>query len=162
VVSDFILSGVDGSLVRTTLVSFILSANHHHAHESIELCQAPYLAFVAFSRALGQSQGQVFVLLVIVVFSPPPPPRPRKPLVGLAIIIVMPALPPGNASTSNAWIPHTLMPVLAYLWILPLLPLPWPAANGIFLAAAGRKGRYARWRFPHKRSPFPRGRCEYW
>jgi len=61
---------------------------------------------VAFSRALGQLQGQVFVFFVIVVAA-------AEAAVGLAIIIVIAR----NRGTLNVErvIRSTLMPVLAYL-----------------------------------------------
>ena len=66
--------GVLGFLIRRSIITIFMS---------IELMlNAVNLAFVAFSRALGQLQGQVFVFFVIVVAA-------AEAAVGLAIIIVI-------------------------------------------------------------------------
>src|SRR5256886_14807721 len=63
--------------------AFIFKRNIITIFMSIELMlNAVNLAFVAFSRALGQLQGQVFVFFVIVVAA-------AEAAVGLAIIIVI-------------------------------------------------------------------------
>lgn len=65
------------------VVAFIFKRNIISIFMSIELMlNAVNLAFVAFSRALGQLQGQVFVFFVIVVAA-------AEAAVGLAIIIVI-------------------------------------------------------------------------
>jgi NADH-quinone oxidoreductase subunit K len=65
------------------MVAFISKRNIITIFMSIELMlNAVNLAFVAFSRALGQLQGQVFVFFVIVVAA-------AEAAVGLAIIIVI-------------------------------------------------------------------------
>lgn len=65
------------------VVAFIFKRNIIAIFMSIELMlNAVNLAFVAFSRALGQLQGQVFVFFVIVVAA-------AEAAVGLAIIIVI-------------------------------------------------------------------------
>ena len=65
------------------VVGFIFKRNIITIFMSIELMlNAVNLAFVAFSRALGQLQGQVFVFFVIVVAA-------AEAAVGLAIIIVI-------------------------------------------------------------------------
>jgi NADH-quinone oxidoreductase subunit K len=65
------------------VVAFIFKRNIITIFMSIELMlNAVNLAFVAFSRALGQLQGQVFVFFVIVVAA-------AEAAVGLAIIIVI-------------------------------------------------------------------------
>ena len=65
------------------MVAFIFKRNIITIFMSIELMlNAVNLAFVAFSRALGQLQGQVFVFFVIVVAA-------AEAAVGLAIIIVI-------------------------------------------------------------------------
>ena len=65
------------------VVAFIFKRNIINIFMSIELMlNAVNLAFVAFSRALGQLQGQVFVFFVIVVAA-------AEAAVGLAIIIVI-------------------------------------------------------------------------
>lgn len=66
--------GVIGVMVRRNIIIIFMS---------IELMlNAVNLAFVAFSRALGQLQGQVFVFFVIVVAA-------AEAAVGLAIIILI-------------------------------------------------------------------------
>ena len=66
--------GVAGFIFRRNIITVFMS---------IELMlNAVNLAFVAFSRALGQLQGQVFVFFVIVVAA-------AEAAVGLAIIIVI-------------------------------------------------------------------------
>ena len=66
--------GMYGFLTRRNLITMLMA---------IELMlNAVNLAFVAFSRALGQLQGQVFVFFVIVVAA-------AEAAVGLAIIIVI-------------------------------------------------------------------------
>ena len=65
------------------VIGFVLKRNIITIFMSIELMlNAVNLAFVAFSRALGQLQGQVFVFFVIVVAA-------AEAAVGLAIIIVI-------------------------------------------------------------------------
>jgi NADH-quinone oxidoreductase subunit K len=65
------------------VVAFVFKRNIITVFMSIELMlNAVNLAFVAFSRALGQLQGQVFVFFVIVVAA-------AEAAVGLAIIIVI-------------------------------------------------------------------------
>ena len=65
------------------VVAFVFKRNIITIFMSIELMlNAVNLAFVAFSRALGQLQGQVFVFFVIVVAA-------AEAAVGLAIIIVI-------------------------------------------------------------------------
>jgi NADH-quinone oxidoreductase subunit K len=65
------------------VVGFIFKRNIITIFVSLELMlNAVNLAFVAFSRALGQLQGQVFVFFVIVVAA-------AEAAVGLAIIIVI-------------------------------------------------------------------------
>ena len=65
------------------VAAFLLKRNIITIFMSIELMlNAVNLAFVAFSRALGQLQGQVFVFFVIVVAA-------AEAAVGLAIIIVI-------------------------------------------------------------------------
>ena len=64
-------------------MGFIFKRNVLTVFMSIELMlNAVNLAFVAFSRALGQLQGQVFVFFVIVVAA-------AEAAVGLAIIILI-------------------------------------------------------------------------
>lgn len=66
--------GIAGFLYRRNIITVFMS---------IELMlNAVNLAFVAFSRALGQLQGQVFVFFVIVVAA-------AEAAVGLAIIILI-------------------------------------------------------------------------
>ena len=65
------------------MVAFVFKRNIITIFMSIELMlNAVNLAFVAFSRALGQLQGQVYVFFVIVVAA-------AEAAVGLAIIIVI-------------------------------------------------------------------------
>src|SRR6202007_563088 len=65
------------------MVAFVFKRNIISIFMSIELMlNAVNLAFVAFSRALGQLQGQVFVFFVIVVAA-------AEAAVGLAIVIVI-------------------------------------------------------------------------
>ena len=64
-------------------VGFVFKRNILTVFMSIELMlNAVNLAFVAFSRALGQVQGQVFVFFVIVVAA-------AEAAVGLGIVIVV-------------------------------------------------------------------------
>jgi NADH-quinone oxidoreductase subunit K len=66
--------GVIGFLFKRNIVTMFMS---------IELMlNAVNLAFIAFSRALGELQGQVFVLFVIVVAA-------AEAAVGLAIVILI-------------------------------------------------------------------------
>jgi|SRR5271155_4839775 NADH-quinone oxidoreductase subunit K len=66
--------GVIGFLFKRNIVTMFMS---------IELMlNAVNLAFIAFSRALGQLQGQVFVFFVIVVAA-------AEAAVGLAIVILI-------------------------------------------------------------------------
>ena len=65
------------------VVGFVFKRNIITIFMSIELMlNAVNLAFVTFSRALGQLQGQVFVFFVIVVAA-------AEAAVGLAIVIVI-------------------------------------------------------------------------
>jgi NADH-quinone oxidoreductase subunit K len=62
---------------------FVFKRNILTVFMSIELMlNAANLAFVAFSRALGQVQGQIFVFFVIVVAA-------AEAAVGLGIVIVV-------------------------------------------------------------------------
>src|SRR3979490_1763988 len=68
---------------RLGVIAFIFKRNIITIFMSIELMlNAVNLAFVTFSRALGQLQGQIFVFFVIVVAA-------AEAAVGLAIIIVI-------------------------------------------------------------------------
>ncbi len=65
------------------IVAFVFKRNVITVFMSIELMlNAVNLAFVAFSRALGRLDGQVFVLFVIVVAA-------AEAAVGLGIIILI-------------------------------------------------------------------------
>jgi NADH-quinone oxidoreductase subunit K len=65
------------------VIAFIFKRNILTIFMSIELMlNAVNLAFVTFSRALGQLQGQVFVFFVIVVAA-------AEAAVGLAIVILI-------------------------------------------------------------------------
>ena len=65
------------------VVGFVFKRNIITIFMAIELMlNAVNLAFVSFSRALGQLQGQVFVFFVIVVAA-------AEAAVGLAIIILI-------------------------------------------------------------------------
>ncbi len=65
------------------VVGFVFKRNIITIFMAIELMlNAVNLAFVAFSRALGQLEGQVFVFFVIVVAA-------SEAAVGLAIIILI-------------------------------------------------------------------------
>lgn len=65
------------------VVAFVFKRNVITVFMSIEvMLNAVNLAFVAFSRALGQLDGQVFVFFVIVVAA-------AEAAVGLAIIILI-------------------------------------------------------------------------
>ncbi len=65
------------------VVAFVFKRNILTIFMAIELMlNAVNLAFVAFSRSLGQLQGQVFVFFVIVVAA-------AEAAVGLAIIILI-------------------------------------------------------------------------
>jgi NADH-quinone oxidoreductase subunit K len=65
------------------VVAFIFKRNVITIFMSIELMlNAVNLAFVAFSRALGQLDGQIFVLFVIVVAA-------AEAAVGLGIVILI-------------------------------------------------------------------------
>lgn len=65
------------------VVAFVFKRNIITVFMSIEvMLNAVNLAFVAFSRALGQMDGQVFVFFVIVVAA-------AEAAVGLAIIILI-------------------------------------------------------------------------
>jgi NADH-quinone oxidoreductase subunit K len=65
------------------VIGFLFKRNIITMFMSIELMlNAVNLAFVAFSRALGQLQGQVFVFFVIVVAA-------AEAAVGLAIVILI-------------------------------------------------------------------------
>ena len=65
------------------VIAFIFKRNILTVFMSIELMlNAVNLAFVSFSRLLGQLQGQVFVFFVIVVAA-------AEAAVGLAIIILI-------------------------------------------------------------------------
>ena len=74
---------LSGILFVCGVLGFLIKRNIITIFMSIELMlNAVNLAFVAFSRALGQLQGQVFVFFVIVVAA-------AEAAVGLAIIIVI-------------------------------------------------------------------------
>ena len=65
------------------VIAFVYKRNIISIFMSIELMlNAVNLAFVAFSRALGQLQGQVFVFFVMVVAA-------AEAAVGLAIILTI-------------------------------------------------------------------------
>jgi NADH-quinone oxidoreductase subunit K len=65
------------------MLGFVLRRNILTAFMAIELMlNAVNLAFVAFSRALGEVEGQVFVFFVIVVAA-------AEAAVGLGIVIVI-------------------------------------------------------------------------
>ena len=65
------------------VIAFVFKRNILTIFMSIELMlNAVNLAFVTFSRALGQLQGQVFVFFVIVVAA-------AEAAVGLAIVILI-------------------------------------------------------------------------
>lgn len=65
------------------IIGFLFKRNIITMFMSIELMlNAVNLAFVAFSRSLGQLQGQVFVFFVIVVAA-------AEAAVGLAIVILI-------------------------------------------------------------------------
>jgi NADH-quinone oxidoreductase subunit K len=65
------------------VIGFVFKRNIITIFMSIELMlNAVNLAFIAFARALGQLQGQVFVFFVIVVAA-------TEAAVGLAIVIVI-------------------------------------------------------------------------
>ena len=65
------------------VIAFIFKRNILTIFMSIELMlNAVNLAFVSFSRSLGQLQGQIFVFFVIVVAA-------AEAAVGLAIIILI-------------------------------------------------------------------------
>ena len=65
------------------VIAFVFKRNIITIFMAIELMlNAVNLAFVAFSRSLGQLQGQVFVFFVIVVAA-------AEAAVGLAIIILI-------------------------------------------------------------------------
>jgi NADH-quinone oxidoreductase subunit K len=65
------------------VVGFVFKRNIITIFMSIELMlNAVNLAFVAFSRSLGQVEGQVFVLFVMIVAA-------AEAAVGLAIIILI-------------------------------------------------------------------------
>ncbi len=75
-----VLSGI---LFGLGVVAFVFKRNIITIFMAIELMlNAVNLAFVAFSRMLGQLQGQVFVFFVIVVAA-------AEAAVGLAIIILI-------------------------------------------------------------------------
>lgn len=74
---------LSGVLFGLGMIAFVFKRNIISIFMSIELMlNAVNLAFVAFSRALGQLQGQVFVFFVIVVAA-------AEAAVGLAIILVV-------------------------------------------------------------------------
>src|SRR3984885_2484479 len=74
---------VSAALFGLGVIAFIFKRNIITIFMSIELMlNAVNLAFITFSRALGQLQGQVFVLFVIVVAA-------AEAAVGLAIIILI-------------------------------------------------------------------------
>ena len=79
--SYYLLLG--GILFACGVIGFLIKRNIITIFMSIELMlNAVNLAFVTFSRALGQLQGQVFVFFVIVVAA-------AEAAVGLAIIILI-------------------------------------------------------------------------
>ena len=74
---------MSGVLFGLGMIAFVFKRNIISIFMAIELMlNAVNLAFVAFSRALGQLQGQVFVFFVIVVAA-------AEAAVGLAIILVV-------------------------------------------------------------------------
>ena len=74
---------LSGVLFGLGMIAFVFKRNIITVFMSIELMlNAVNLAFVAFSRALGQLQGQVFVFFVIVVAA-------AEAAVGLGIILVI-------------------------------------------------------------------------
>jgi len=74
---------LSGVLFGLGMIAFVFKRNIISIFMAIELMlNAVNLAFVAFSRALGQLQGQVFVFFVIVVAA-------AEAAVGLAIILVV-------------------------------------------------------------------------
>jgi NADH-quinone oxidoreductase subunit K len=74
---------LSGVLFGLGMIAFGFKRNIITVFMSIELMlNAVNLAFVAFSRALGQLQGQVFVFFVIVVAA-------AEAAVGLGIILVI-------------------------------------------------------------------------
>jgi NADH-quinone oxidoreductase subunit K len=75
--------GLSGVLFGLGMIAFVFKRNIISIFMSIELMlNAVNLAFVAFSRALGQLQGQVFVFFVIVVAA-------AEAAVGLGIILLI-------------------------------------------------------------------------
>ena len=80
------------------VIAFVFKHNVITIYMAIELMlNAVNLAFVAFSRALGQLQGQVFVFFVIVVAA-------AEAAVGLGIILVIAR----NRQTLNVERVHSL------------------------------------------------------
>ena len=74
---------LSAALFGLGVVGFVFKRNIITIFMAIELMlNAVNLAFVSFSRALGQLQGQVFVFFVIVVAA-------AEAAVGLAIIILI-------------------------------------------------------------------------
>jgi NADH-quinone oxidoreductase subunit K len=74
---------LSGVLFGLGMIAFVFKRNIITVFMSIELMlNAVNLAFVAFSRALGQLQGQVFVFFVIVVAA-------AEAAVGLGIILLI-------------------------------------------------------------------------
>ena len=74
---------LSGVLFGLGVIGFVFKRNIITIFMSIELMlNAVNLAFIAFARALGQLQGQVFVFFVIVVAA-------AEAAVGLAIVIVI-------------------------------------------------------------------------
>jgi len=74
---------LSGVLFGLGMIAFVFKRNIISIFMSIELMlNAVNLAFVAFSRALGQLQGQVFVFFVIVVAA-------AEAAVGLGIILLI-------------------------------------------------------------------------
>jgi NADH-quinone oxidoreductase subunit K len=74
---------LSGVLFGLGMIAFVFKRNIISIFMSIELMlNAVNLAFVAFSRALGELQGQVFVFFVIVVAA-------AEAAVGLGIILVI-------------------------------------------------------------------------
>jgi NADH-quinone oxidoreductase subunit K len=84
--SDFLITGcvvLSALLFGLGVVAFVFKRNIITVFMSIELMlNAVNLAFVAFSRAWGKLDGQVFVFFVIVVAA-------AEAAVGLAIIILI-------------------------------------------------------------------------
>ena len=130
------------------VMAFVFKRNIITIFMSIELMlNAVNLAFVAFSRALGQLDGQVFVFFVIVVAA-------AEAAVGLAIV---------SCSRSNRAIAQRGTREFAEA----LMPATQPSLDHSAAAAAGRRGQ---WPFrqalaaiaPSIRSPSAPSVCRFW